>query len=113
MSTKAIIILVGLFVIVSADSYAQRMERNQEHFQVLLFTKYRAQGIGDLRRDKSRDGYLIQQRLEEVVVVFVDQRDLHWRFCEPARDFHSAEPRADDNNVGESFTVHVLFPSFL
>jgi hypothetical protein len=39
MSKKAIIILVGLFVIVSADSYAQRMERNQEHFQVLLFTK--------------------------------------------------------------------------
>ena len=31
--------LVGMFLLVSANSHAQRLQRNQEQFQVLLFTK--------------------------------------------------------------------------
>ena len=32
-------ILVGLFLVVSTNSYAQRLQGNQEQYQVLLFTK--------------------------------------------------------------------------
>jgi hypothetical protein len=39
MSKKTTVILVGLLLVVSANSNAQRMEGNQEQFQVLLFTK--------------------------------------------------------------------------
>jgi len=52
---------------------------------------------------------LIQQWLEEMVIVFINQRDLDWRFCEPARNFHPTEPRADNDDMGESFSVHDLF----
>ena len=39
MSKKVTAILLGLFLLVSANSHAQRLQQNQEQFQVLLFTK--------------------------------------------------------------------------
>ena len=39
MSKKITTILLGLFLLVSANSQAQRLQQNQEQFQVLLFTK--------------------------------------------------------------------------
>lgn len=39
MSKKVAVILVGLFALVSTNSYAQRLQQNQEQFRVLLFTK--------------------------------------------------------------------------
>ena len=39
MSKKVTAILLGLFLLVSANSHAQRLQGNQEQFQVLLFTK--------------------------------------------------------------------------
>ena len=41
-----------------------------------------------------------------MIVVPVNQRDLRGRICQPACGFHSAKPRADDDNVGECFGVH-------
>ncbi|MDA0706088.1 MAG: ThuA domain-containing protein [Proteobacteria bacterium] len=39
MARKIIVVLLGLFTLVSTSSYAQRIEQNQEQFRVLLFTK--------------------------------------------------------------------------
>ena len=40
MSKKVtVVVLLGLFLLVSTNSYAQRLQQNQEQFQVLLFTK--------------------------------------------------------------------------
>ena len=39
MSKKVPVILVGLLTLVSANSYAQRLQQNQEQYRVLLFTK--------------------------------------------------------------------------
>mgnify|MGYP000064795181 CR=1 FL=1 len=39
MSKRVAVTLVGLFLIASTSSYAQRLQGNQEQFQVLLFTK--------------------------------------------------------------------------
>ena len=39
MSRKLLVTLVGLLTLVSANSHAQRLQQNQEQFQVLLFTK--------------------------------------------------------------------------
>ena len=36
---KLIVILVGLLTLVSTNSYAQRLQQNQEQYRVLLFTK--------------------------------------------------------------------------
>ena len=39
MSKKITVVLAGLFLLVSSNSFAQRLQQNQEQFQVLLFTK--------------------------------------------------------------------------
>ena len=39
MIKKTIVILIGLTTFASSNSYAQRLQQNQEQFQVLLFTK--------------------------------------------------------------------------
>jgi hypothetical protein len=38
MSKKITVVLAGLFLLVSSNSFAQRLQQNQEQFQVLLFT---------------------------------------------------------------------------
>ena len=39
MSKVVAVVLIGLLALVSTSSYAQRLQKNQEQFQVLLFTK--------------------------------------------------------------------------
>src|SRR5215216_4005230 len=80
---------------------------------ILLSAKYAPERVGDLRWYKPGYGDLIEQRLEQVIVVPVNQRDLHWRVCQSARGFHPAKPRANDDNVGELLSVHSTYLLFV
>ena len=76
----------------------------EQHPHVLLPAEHRAQGGRDLpgRQHPGRD--LIQQRLEQVLVVLVDQRDLDGLVLERLDGAHAAEAAADDDDamtVGE------------
>jgi hypothetical protein len=63
------------------------------------------QDVADGRRHgrgrKAGGGHLVQQRLEQVVVGAVDQRDLDRCPRQHAHRFQPAEPAADDDDVGQ------------
>jgi hypothetical protein len=54
---------------------------------------------GDVARGERRGRDLVQQRLEEVVVVPVDQGDVDRRAIERARRAQAPEPAADDDDA--------------
>lgn len=43
--------------------------------------------------------HLVQQRLKEVMVVTIDQRDAHRLFLQRLRRGQAAEPAADDDDM--------------
>ena len=80
----------------------------------------RAQGIGDLSRCERACGDLISERLEQVEVPAIDERDLDLRVPEPESRLKACEATAhhDDAvwNAGDSraayrgISVHCLVP---
>lgn len=69
----------------------------QQHVDVLLV----AQDPADRRRDvagrQRRGGHLVQERLKEMVVVAIEQRDARRRAGKRPRRVQSAEAAADDH----------------
>ena len=55
------------------------------------------------RRIEGGARHLVEHRLEEVVVVAVDDRDPHGGRGERAGSIHAAEAGADDDDVGVLF----------
>src|SRR6185312_16366766 len=58
-----------------------------------------ADRIGDVARVQGPGRDLIEQRLEQVVVATIQERDLDRRVGELARGFEPAEPTADDHDM--------------
>jgi hypothetical protein len=54
---------------------------------------------GDVARGECRGRDLVQQRLEQVVVVLVDQRDVDRRAVQRPRSAQSPEAAADDDDA--------------
>src|SRR5215216_778777 len=73
---------------------------------ILLSAKYAPERVGDLRWYKPGYGDLIEQRLEQVIVVPVDQCDLNLRVSQLAGGLHPAKTCANDDNMGEFLSVH-------
>ncbi len=70
-----------------------------QHGDVLLPAKNMAYRRGDGRPGQACGGHLIQQRLKQMMVTAVDQRDLHGLAGECLGRFKSAEAAADDDDV--------------
>ena len=72
---------------------------SQQDADVAVALEDRAEGIGDLagRKRSSRD--LVGERLEEMEVAAVDERDLDWRTAQLQDRLQAAETSADDDNV--------------
>ena len=62
--------------------------------------KLRSDRRGDIGRRQCCRRDLVQQRLEQMIVVAVDQRDIEWPAGEGLRCGKSAEPGSDDDNAG-------------
>src|SRR4051794_25745658 len=73
-----------------------RLHVAHDDADVLLFSQYRADRRGDVARIQRGGGDLIEQRLEEVVVAAVDERDVGVRLCQRLRRVQAAEAAADD-----------------
>ena len=71
----------------------------QQHGDVLLPAQDVAQRRGDVRRGKTGGGDLVEQRLEQMMVAAIDQRDPHRRPFQRARGPQAAEPAADDHDM--------------
>ena len=64
----------------------------------------RAERLRDLARREGARGDLVEQRLEQVEVAPVDERDRHGSVAgEVLRGVQAAEPAADDHHVVERF----------
>ena len=87
-----------------------RLDLAEQHPGVLLPGHHRAQRRGDLARRQAAGGHLVEQRLEEVEVAAVDQRDRDRRALERARRVEPAEAAADDHHPG-CRVRHVEYPT--
>src|SRR5262245_66688347 len=75
-----------------------------EHdFDVLAAAQDGSQRLGDIGGRQSARGHLVEQRLKEVEIAAVDQRDLNIGAFESAGSAEAAEAAADDDH-----TVHTL-----
>ena len=73
----------------------------EQHADVAVALEDRAQRIRDLARRQRAGRDLVGQRLEQVEVAPVDERDLHVCPPQPERGLESAEAAADDRRPGE------------
>ena len=60
-----------------------------ENFSARLATQDGADGLGDVRRRKDGEGYLVKQRLERMVIAAIDNGDVYGQFAQ------RLEPHAD------------------
>ena len=74
---------------------------------VQLLGHDRADRLGDVGRSEAGSGDLVEQRLEEMVVAAVDQRQPNVGVCQPSRRSDPTEAATDDHHVRSSATRHV------
>ena len=78
-----------------------------EHAHARLFAQDPPNRRGDVAGRQPGRGDLIQQRLEDVVVVTIDDRHVAGHAAKPARGRQSGEPAANDDHLGEGW--HLLY----
>ena len=71
----------------------------QQDGDVLLVPKNGANGLGDIGRRQRCRRDLVQKRLEQVVVVTIDDRDVGWRPRQCTRSFEPAKAGADNDDM--------------
>jgi hypothetical protein len=86
------------------DNRARRgvdvLRLGEQHRHVRLLAEYPPDWRGHVARRQRCRGDLIQQRLEQVIVVAIEQRHPNRCACERLRGFEAAEAAADDDHVG-------------
>ncbi len=70
-----------------------------EHFDILVTAQDGADGSGNLAGGKTGGGYLIEQRLEGVMIFPVDHGDAHGRAGQRLGCVQAAEAGADDHHA--------------
>ena len=79
-----------------------------DHADVFLFAQHGPDRRSDIARIERRGRDLIQQRLEEVVVAAVDERDPRLRSCERFRGVKASEAAADNYDSFRSHTGNLF-----
>ena len=108
-------IIIGNNRTIGLDIAGLKIDRRDlahQEVDIVVPAEDRPQGIGDLRGDQAGNGHLVQQRLEEVIVMAVDNRDLHGRARQFLCSLQATESRADNDNMRNLLDVH-LSPSCL
>ena len=85
--------------------WIDRRDIGEQHFDVLLSAQHPTDRRRDVAGRERRGRDLIQQRLKEMVVVPVEQRDADRRAGERARRVKPAETAADDDDAGSGFAT--------
>ena len=75
------------------------------HGDVALSPEDAAHGIGDIVAVEPGGGHLVQQRLEQVVVVGVDQIDVHRGVAERSGGSEATEPGSHDHDAVHGSSV--------
>ena len=82
----------------------------EDDASVALALEQSAQRRGDLRGGERAGRGLVQQRLEEMEVALVDERDLDRRPAKPAHRLEAGEAAADDDDAVGMFEAHAVDP---
>src|SRR5688572_15415808 len=82
----------GVLFLFEADHLAQY------DLNVFVFVKYSPNRLGDLAGAQHRGRDLVKQRLEDVMVLTVDQREVDGPVCERLRSPQAAEAAADNHD---------------
>jgi len=78
-----------------------RRDLGHQHRRIALPAQDVAQRRGDVGRRQTRRRDLVEQRLEQMMVAAIDQRDAHLRAREIARGPQARESATDDHHVGQ------------
>jgi hypothetical protein len=73
----------------------------EQHPDVGLAAEDPADGRRDVGRRESGGGHLVEQRLEQVMVVSIENHDLHRRASERAGGRESRKASSDDDDAGQ------------
>ena len=72
----------------------------QQHLNVVLLANQLAQGRCDVSTGHQTRGNLIEQRLKQVEVALINQRDAHIGIGQSLAGMHSGKTAADDHHMG-------------
>src|SRR6185295_2326129 len=100
-------IVVGERSMIGDDRLRRRIDRadiGQQHLDVPLVAQDPADRRRDVSRGQRRRRHLIEQRLKDMVVVSIEQRDLDRSIRQSSRRVEPAKPAAYDDDA--RFTVH-------
>jgi hypothetical protein len=78
----------------------------EQHAHVAVALEDRPQRIRDLARRQRAGRDLVGQRLEQMEVAAVDERDLHGRVPHSARSLEPAEAAADDDDTMDAHAAN-------
>src|ERR1035437_3669547 len=96
-------VVVDRAAVVEGDTAADRIEPDrltENDARILVPAQDGSQGLGDVARRQGAGGDLVKQRLEEVVVAPVDERDLDRRIlAELPRRVQPGEATTDDDDT--------------
>src|SRR5262249_44526621 len=76
--------------------------------RVTLPTQDRADRVRDVVRRERRGRDLVEQRLKEMMIPPVDERHAYRSASEPSRRIETAEPAADDHDLGKVVHRYIL-----
>ena len=91
--------LDDLFVWLDATDFCQK------EINVSCFFEETANGVDDLIRREHRCRYLIKERLEDLVVVVIDDQHIHRLIGQFLRRFDAADSPAEDDDTWPFFHV--------
>src|SRR5271168_3779566 len=77
-----------------------------EHGQVLVVSKYRSYRPGDVTGRQRRSGHLVKQRLEQMEISPIDERDVHGAAAKRARGLQAAKPGSNEHCPGAKSCMH-------
>ncbi len=98
-------------VVVERDRLGLRVDADdlgQQHQKILLLAQDVADRRGDQRRRQPGGRDLVQQRLEQMMVAAIDERDLDRLACKRPRRREAAETAADDDDVRDHGNSEII-----
>ena len=102
-------IVVGQLEAVHLDDASLQIEAQhfaQQDFDVGVLGEDVANGRGDLSRRNTGSRHLVQQRLEGVMILAIEQRDLHRQTRQRLSSLQAAKAAADDDDPRTSIRIH-------
>ena len=86
----------------------------QQHANIRILRKHGSNRSGYLCRTESGHRYLVQKRLEQVMIALIDQRHIHFRFStKTLRSVYAGEPAPHNDNPFHATPLRDIMPRMI